>query len=497
MEHHHHHSGNGLTRRGALRSVVTGLAAATAVATISATSTAGEGEEQKSIVDDPKIDLVTGHVQRTSGTLDKNGTLVSEAQRSIPIQGKSQVLVCGGGPAGIAAALAAARAGASVRLIELAGCLGGVWTAGLLTKILDGENKTGIMKELLTAFSQRGSDTAKKSGGSVYDPEIAKAVLEELLTEAKVSILYHTRVVGVITAGRRIAAVLTESKSGRQGWTADTYVDCTGDGDLAAQAGCRFDLGRDADCACQPMSLMALLTGIDFETAVQFKDRNKLFKLMQSVGIKPSYRAPTLRHLHSGIYSLMANHEYGVSAFDADAITQATIRSRREINDIVNGLRKAGSAWSNVALVATAEQIGIREGRRILGRYHISQKDVMAGLRHQEAICRSSFPIDIHGLSAADPAFAHAVEGQSAKPFDIPYPALVAADVDGLLMAGRCISGDFIAHASYRVTGNSVAMGEAAGLAAATSVKLGKAPHELSWASIRSERGAQKDTGDR
>ena len=137
--------------------------------------------------------------------------------------------------------------------------------------------------------------------------------------------------------------------------------------------------------------------------------------------------------------------------------------------------------------MATAEQIGIREGRRIKGRYHITQQDIIQGLCHKEAICRATFPIDVHGLSKTEPAFGDNYEkGQKAKPYDIPYPALVAADVTGLLMAGRNISGDFIAHASYRVTGNSVPMGEAAGLAAAVSVQRGVLPHELTWQEINS-----------
>ncbi|MCA9045488.1 MAG: FAD-dependent oxidoreductase, partial [Planctomycetaceae bacterium] len=151
---------------------------------------------------------VSGEVLRTSGALSAELTSLTEAPREIPVAGRSSVLVCGGGPAGVAAALAAARAGADVRLVELAGCLGGVWTAGLLTKILDGSNKSGIMKELLQLFAERGSAVAKSSKGTVYDPEIAKLVLEELLVDAGVRILLHTRVVGAVTdANNRLAAI--------------------------------------------------------------------------------------------------------------------------------------------------------------------------------------------------------------------------------------------------------------------------------------------------
>lgn len=441
---------------------------------------------------DPTPDVVRGEVLRTNGKLDPKGARFVEDRRTIPVAGRADVLVCGGGPAGIAAALAAARAGAKVRLVELAGCLGGVWTAGLLTKILDAGNKSGIMAELLDVFAKRGSSVARDTSGTVYDPEIAKLVLEELLVEAGVEILLHTRVVGAVTnTENRLAAIVTESKSGRQAWTANCFVDCTGDGDLAAQAGCRFDLGVGSDCTCQPMSMLALLTGVDPDAVREFvresgsEAKRRLLVLMEDAGIHPSYRAPTLRHLHSGIYSIMTNHEYGVSAFDNRAISVATIRARREVHEIVNGLRELGGPWSNIAIVATAEQIGVREGRRIKGRYEITADDLAKGLRRDDAVCRATFPIDVHALTTAgNKEVDRDFKQGGMKPYDIPYPALVAADVDGLLLAGRCISGDFVAHSSYRVTGNAVPMGEAAGLAAAAAVRASVLPHELEWSAI-------------
>lgn len=437
---------------------------------------------------------VAGDVLRTAGALSADRKSIVEPERRIPIAGTTDVLVCGGGPAGIAASLAAARAGASVQLIEAAGCLGGVWTVGLLTKILDSGNKSGIMTELLKEFASRGSGVARESNGTVYDPEVAKLVLEELSVEAGVKIRLHTRLVGaVLDQNKRVVAVLTESKSGREAWLADRSVDCSGDGDLAAHAGCRFDVGIGANCTCQPMSMLALVTGVDLDAIRPFvretgaEAKKRLLKLMEDNDVRPSYRAPTLRHLHSGIYSLMTNHEYGVSAFDADAITAATIRARRELHEIVSGLRKIGGPWQDVAIVATAEQIGVREGRRIRGRFVITAEDVAKGLKHEQAVCQAKFPIDVHALEASgNKEIDRGFKTSGMKPYDIPYPALLAADVDGLLMAGRCISGDFVAHSSYRVTGNAVPMGEAAGRAAAVSIARKVMPHELSWQEIRS-----------
>jgi hypothetical protein len=442
----------------------------------------------------PFANFARGETNRTQGTLAGEGRFV-EAQRHVPVAGHSEVLVCGGGPAGIAAALAAARAGAKTQLLESAGCLGGVWTAGLLTKILDAENKTGIMREILAAMMERGGNVARKSAGTVYDPELMKLVLEELCVKAGVKIQLHTFLVGAVTdAKNRVVAVLTESKSGRQTWVADRFIDCSGDGDLAAHAGCRFDVGRDADCTCQPMSMIALVTGLDPAQVTEFtrelagpEAKSRMAQVVKAAGVVPSYASPTLRHLHSGIFSLMTNHEYGVPAFDAGQITEATIRARAEVHAIVQSLRKAGGPWKEMAVVATAEQIGIREGRRIRGRYTVTADDVVSGTRHAEAVCSAKFGFDVHEIwpDGNLPPEVKQYRAAGAKKYDIPLSALVAVDVDGLMMAGRCISGDFLAHSSYRVTGNAVPMGEAAGKTCAVSIRKSVMPHELSWDEVQ------------
>ncbi len=441
-----------------------------------------------------------GELIRTGGELAGTDRF-RETARDIPIAGRSDVLVVGAGPAGIGAALAAARAGAKVQLLETAGCLGGVWTAGMLTKIIDGGRKTGVMREILVAMAERGSEVAKKTKGEIYDPELMKVVLEEMCVAAGMKIRLHTHVVGAVTDRRnRLVAVVTESKSGRQAWVAERFIDCSGDGDLAAQAGCKFDVGINAACECQPMSLMALLTGIDANAIPEYvrevageKAKPNLLKLMRSAGINPSYSGPTLRLLHAGIFSLMTNHEYGIPAYDADKITEATIRARREVHQIVADLRKLGGPWKDAAVVATAEQIGVREGRRIRGRYVVTADDIVAGKKHEDAVCRVNFGFDVHNVRPGEMfvgddeinAEVRRYRKAGSRPYDIPLAALIAADVDGLLMAGRCISGDFIAHSSYRVTGNSVPMGESAALAAVASLKQGVMPHEVKWADVK------------
>ena len=464
-------------------------AAATAASAVGADNSAeAKSADASSFVEIPSLE---GLVNRTDGKIE--GSVFREDARTLPHNTESDVIVCGGGPAGIAAALASARNGSRTTLIELHGCLGGIWTAGMLGIILDSANKGGIMRELLEVLESRGGRTSP-SKRLTYSPEIMKWVLEELCVAAGVNIQLFTRVVGAVCDKGRLTTVVTESKSGRQAWTAKAFVDCTGDGDLAAQAGCHFDVGIGDDCKCQPMSLMALLTGIDREEVAEFalmgkgsKEKLALLKLLKDSGVDPSYTRPSLFHLSDSLFALMANHEYGVSAFDPGQVTQATIRARAELHEIVGALRGVGGPWSKAEIVATGEQIGIREGRRIQGRYSLSAEDLQSGLKHPEAVCKATFPVDVHSLTKEEGQLrGYSAHGLKVRPYDIPLKALVAKDVDGLLMAGRCISGDFFAHASYRVTGNAVAMGEAAGKAASVAVSSKRLPHEIEIAEIRS-----------
>ena len=421
-----------------------------------------------------------------------------EAARDIPIVEEADVLVCGAGPAGVASAIAAARAGARTRLLEVNGCLGGTWTAGLLSWIIDSGNKPGIMREIIGELKTRGASRAY--GGSVgYDVEAMKLLLEEMCLDAGVGMQLHTRVVAAAKDKQgRLKLAVTESKSGRQAWAAKVFVDCSGDGDLAAQAGCSFDYGRPGSGEAQPMSMIVLFTGARPDAIAPFvrglceplglkNPKGRLKKEMERAGVSPSYAGPTIFCIRDDLFAMMANHQYGVAGTSAADLTRATLEGRAEVHKLVEALRKLGEPWSSIHIVATAEHIGVREGRRIRGLYQVTADDLAKGARHDDAVCRVHMGVDVH---SPDPKKTKGISREKvrAKPYDIPMRALIAKDVQGLLVAGRCISGDFIAHSSYRVTGEAVPMGEAAGIAAALAAKTDRLPHAIPWPEIRKAR---------
>ena len=393
--------------------------------------------------------------------------------------GKYDVIVCGGGPSGFAAALSSARRGSRTLLIEQGGCLGGFWTRGLLTWLIDTFDKGNLLDEVMERL-EKNADGKKHTHISRFtaDTEKTKLEFERMCKEAGVDILYHTFLSDAVVEDKRIKAVLTESKSGHLYFESDIFIDATGDGDLAYRSGASFVIGNE-DGTTQPLSLVAHIDGVEMSKTsydsrhVKNKEaKAKILEDMKNAGVTPSYSSPLIAILSEKYNTLgfMVNHEYG-NGLDVRSITGSTLSAREEIHRITDALKSGGGVWSNVRVTATADMIGVREGRRIKGLYTVTAEDVAEGRSFDDGICTVTFNTDVHALSSKPNKAFEGKYGVKHPPYQVPLRALISAELDNLLMAGRCISGDFVAHASYRVAGPAFRTGNVAGEYAAYCIE--------------------------
>ncbi len=402
---------------------------------------------------------------------------VVESRREVPVIHRTDVLVVGGGPAGVGAALAAARHGAATTIVEHYGFLGGMWTAGLLNPILDHQEKGGLVEELM----QRLRTAGKLSSGvrASFDNEYLKYLLDQMMLESGVDMRLHRSAVGAVVDGDRVRGILTESKSGRQALLADVVIDCTGDGDIAASAGVPFVKGREEDGEMQSVTLFFMLAKVRYR---QLRGGHDIYKLLEKavrthgLDYVIPYRTPSFFHLPLENHSVVQiAHVHGVDGTNADDLSRAEIEARAQIHQAVAVMQKVPE-FAGVELVTSGPHIGVRETRHIQGRARLEEADLLEGRAFDDGICWTRFSIDIHGAPVQGTV---AIEGRQVKPYQIPYRALVPVNREGLLMAGRCISGSSRAHSSFRVTGDCVAMGQAAGTAAAIAISSGSLPSEV------------------
>ncbi len=397
------------------------------------------------------------------------------------------VLVCGAGPAGLGAALAAARQGARTMLIERESALGGLWTTALVMPVFDAANKGGLCREIHEAMTAGGwagwwvnPDPGK--GGRrdpIYHVGHMTALFDRLVTDAGVRLQTHTLADEALVADGRVVGAVLHSKSGPQPVRAAVTVDCTGDGDIAAAAGCEYRVGRDNDGACQPATLYALVGGAPTDLVYP----PAILDAVRAAGGELSYAHPYLfpQAGAPGVSLFMCTHLYHLDATDAAAVTAAEVEGRRQIVRAIDWLRAGDERFASLHLIHFAGQIGIRESRRILGRHYLTAEEVTGGCGFDDGICTATFNIDIHDHDGRD----RGLTCQAVPAYEIPLRCLLPAERRGLMVAGRCISGDAIAHASYRVTGNAVALGEAAGVAAAMAVRDRCDPADLDGAAVR------------
>ena len=464
--------------------------------------------------------------------------VVVEPQREVPVAKRAAVLVVGGSPTGVAAAVAAARNGADVLLVERYGILGGQTTVGRvfthgMRLFHDGSGRRivgGLNWEMIERALERGgaepgweSDADWEWYGTWVDPEILKLVLLEMVEEAGVRLLLHSLAVGAIVEEGELRGVIVENKSGRQAILAQVTVDATGDGDVAALAGARFaSRGREG---FQP-GLNSHFGHVDIEKVLRYLDENpgqcRATPISLPVRSEPVCDTSEFRERIArgwswgltGFYDLVAQalekgvleqgdlREGGglgflwmrddfvqvlftwpsgnVDALDVDDLTRAEVESRQRLGRIMRFFREYVPGFESAVLLATPVQIGIRETRRIEGEYVLTEEDVLGSARFPDTVALCS------GHDETVRSRALWCTDRIRQGVSIPYRCLVSTNVENLLVAGRCISADAPTGVNaVRGIGAGVSTGEAAGTAAALAVKSGVPARDIDISALR------------
>ena len=403
--------------------------------------------------------------------------------KEIPVAGSYDVVVVGGGPAGFIAAIAAAREGASVALIERYGFLGGMATAGFVAPLsvftYNGEKVIGgIPWEFIERLEKMHGGLIEKPLGNVaFDPELYKLCVQRMVLEAGVELYLHSYLSGVEASDGHIRSVVIENKSGTEALEGKVFIDATGDADLAYLAGVPMQ-EQDGE-KLQPASTYFVLSGVDTDsdlvrTAMHHNRqgvncqcepvRKKLLEIAEKEGI-PSFGGPWFcTVLHDGVITVnMTRAE--VNACDNKAFSAAECELREQVFRMAAILKKYFPEFKDSYVSSVAPQAGVRETRRIKGVHTITAGEYVSGYRYEDSISRGAHPIDIH--ASTGPSQGLTFLKQAAY---VPYRALIAKDFPNIVVSGRCISADREAFASLRVQASCMGTGQAAGVAAAHAV---------------------------
>jgi hypothetical protein len=423
------------------------------------------------------------------------------------------VLVVGGGPAGVGAALAAARNGADTLVVEQFNCLGGVATAGghgHISKYDEAGTGRRIVGGIADEIGNRvvtGKFGRRDSHGIWFEVEGMKRLLDQMAEESGVRLLYHTFLTDTLVEGDAVVGAVFHSKNGRQVVRAKRIVDCTGDGDAAFRAGCPYEVGRPADQKCQPVTLMFTIGGVDWNRVQAFQedyrhnnpDERRFWKL-ERVYAEAISRGD-MRPFQTGNMGwwwtptrpdqvgVNFTHVIHIDSTKAEDLTRATIEARKQAYETIDVYRKYIPGMERCYMVSTPNTIGIRESRRIMGDYVLTEDDVKAQREFDDNICYGSFFVDIHCIDGPgmDPTVWHPPKGFK---YHIPYRILLPQGRENLLVAGRCVSCTHIALGSIRVMVPCIGMGEAAGTAAALSLREGVAPRQLATGMLQARMRA-------
>lgn len=432
--------------------------------------------------------------------------------REIPYEDRYEVIVAGGGPAGCTAAIAAAREGKKTLLIEATGCLGGMGTSGLVPAwcpFSDKENivYAGLGIKIMEKVKATMPHVPKTLVDWVpIDPEMLKTVYDDMVTESGAEVLFNTVLSAVDTDGQgNVTAIVVSNKDGLSAYAADIYIDCTGDGDLAVWAGAAYEKGDPETGDLQPASHCFVISNVDsyaYQFGVRLHGANPDSPVHK---IAASDKYPLVHDFHMcnnfvgpGTVGFNAGHVFNVDNTNPRTLSQDLMTGRKLARQLRDGLAEYfPEAFANSYLAQTGALMGIRETRRIVCDYKITREDFVARRSFEDEVCRNCYYIDVHntkkdaekvksGNMAVREMFdKHAVHYGPGESHGVPYRALTPMGLNNVLIAGRSISSDRIVNGSLRVMPVCLAMGEAAGMAAAMASDAGKDVRKVDVQALR------------
>ncbi len=400
---------------------------------------------------------------------------------------KYDLIVVGGGFAGVTAALEAARHGVEVLLVEKYNCLGGAAANCLITPYMpywsshpETDEKMFLTGDMfITIADEMIKIGGMKDKGLAFDEEILKLVLNRMCADYGVDLLFNTVVTDANVEGGKIVSLEALGKSRKLELVADNYIDATGDGELAYLSGCEYMLGREQDNLCQPMTLCFRMIGVDIDKYLaNHKKMSEIYKEFKAKGLikNPREDILTFRHFNNSIVHFNTTRIVKLNPTDPFDVTKAEIEAREQVFEMIDFLKNNIEGFENAHLLSTALQIGIRESRKIVGEHILNVEELKALARFDDAIAVANYDIDIHNPSGAGTSHYFFGKGEW---YEIPYRSLIPKGKDNLLIAGRCISSTHEAQASYRIMPFCAELGQAAGAAMAVAKKQGVNPRDI------------------
>ncbi|MBE7052941.1 MAG: FAD-dependent oxidoreductase [Ruminococcaceae bacterium] len=385
------------------------------------------------------------------------------------------LIVVGGGLAGVGAAIGAAKEGLSVLLIEKGGFLGGAISNCSINPFMkhavfnEKDERIVINRGIFIELIEKLKEMDGIVNNSCFNEEYVKLLLDKMTTDAGVDVLFHTYFIDVIKDGDTIKAIDVDTRNGRMTFSAKYFIDASGDAALAFKAGCPYKIGREEDNLCQPMTLCFRMANVDMEKVMNSRAQiNEMYNKAQAEGKIKNPRENVLLFWHTseGVLHLNSTRIVKRSPLDAYDLSIAERDAREQEYELFKFMKENCPGCENATLLISAPEIGVRESRMIEGEYTINEDDIVSCRKFDDTIAVGAYSIDIH---SPDGSGTKIVKIEQGKYYSIPYKSLIPKGVKNMLVAGRCISSTHTAQSAYRVLPIVACIGQGAGIAIAVA----------------------------